>query len=118
MLWESWVVLAIFVVNLAFLVIMSFVSPFYKQLLSRGVGKVFNIIWMCVIVSAAAVLMFYNVQCTVMGPGQGPSCKRLAISIVIFLTLLTILLMTWSIFNTIEYDKHNKKQITTQEQKK
>lgn len=107
MIWESWVVIAVFVINLAFLLIMSFVSPYYKVILSKGVGKIFNIVWMCVIVIAAAVLIFYNVQCNVL---QDPvakemNCKGLAVSIVVFLALLTILNMSWSIYNTIEYDK-------------
>ena len=120
MLWESWVVVAVFVVNLAFLLIMSFVSPYFKALLARGIGKAYNIVWMCVIVASAAVLMFYNVQCHLnLDPvGKALDCRRLALSIVVFLVLLTILNMSWAIYNTVEYNKKKPQQsITTQEQK-
>lgn len=109
MLWESWVTLAIFVINLIFLLVMAFVSPFVKKLMAKGIGKVYNIIWMCVIIASAAVVMFYNMQCAI-GTKDDGSCKRLAVSIVVFLTLLTILNMSWNIYYTIEYAK--KKQPT------
>ena len=139
-MWESWTVLAIFIVNLAFMLIMSFVSPFFKVIMAKGVGKIFNIVWMCVIIAAAGVLMFYNVRCTLDGgissslsTGTGAAsaataatsgtsitanisktiasgnCRMLAVSIVVFLLLLTILNMAWGIYNTLEYNKKNPK---------
>lgn len=125
MVWESWIVIAVFVINLTFLFIMSFVSPYFKALLSKGIGKVYNIIWMCVIVAAAGVLLFYNTQCNISTDVdiKAINCKRLAIAIVVFLVLLTILNMSWAIYNTIEYDKQKKpssvaSKPTTQEQKR
>ena len=117
--WEAWVVLAIFLVNLVFLLIMSFVSPYYKQVLSRGQGKLFNIVWLSLLVGASAVLLFYNVQCSISGPTVGNDCKMYAVAIVLFLSVLTIFLMMWGIFNTIEYNRKHPMAAgkTTQEQK-
>ena len=130
-MWESWVVLAIFIINLAFMLIMSFASPFFKEMTSRGIGKIFNIVWICVIIGAAGILMFYNVRCInpsgdasgskAIGKASGEvmstlgsitnNCKMLSVSIIVFLALLTILNMSWTIYNTIEYNK--KKSTTT-----
>ena len=132
-MWESWVVLGIFVLNLVFLLIMSFVSPYFKALTAQGIGKIFNLIWICVIITAAAILMFYNMQCTLGSNSSGSSgssssspgsssgiadtsCKRLAIAVVVFLALLTVLNLSWNIYNTIEYNK-TKAATTTQESK-
>ena len=116
-MWESWIVLGIFVVNLVFMLIMSFTSPYFKHIMSLGIGKIFNIVWVCVIIASAGVLMFYNMQCT-LGSSKGAtkalgelvadnSCKYLAISIVVFLALITVLNMSWGIYNTLEYKNAN-----------
>lgn len=104
MLWESWVVVAIFVMNFIYMLVMAFVSPYFKVLFAKGVGKAFNITWLCTIIVAAGVLMFYNIRCS-LDNNSGQNCKYLAISIVVFLLLLTILNMSWGIYNTIEYNK-------------
>ena len=137
-MWESWVVLAIFILNLAFMLIMSFASPFFKEVTSRGIGKIFNIVWICVIIGAAGILMFYNVRClnpsadaNVIAKATGKvggevaealnsitsNCKMLSISIIVFLSLLTILNMSWTIYNTIEYNKKSTTINVTQEHK-
>jgi len=108
------------------MLIMSFASPYFKHIMSMGIGRVFNIVWICVIIAAAGVLMYYNTQCNLsmsMSMVKGPavadvmnnSCKHLAISVIVFLALLTILNMSWGIYNTIEYDKKKQTKPVSQE---
>lgn len=117
MLWESWATIAIFIINLVFLLVMTFVSPYFKKLMAKGVGLVFNVTWLVAIIISTAIVMFYSLKCVVGGSKDDNSCKIFALSVVVLLTVLTILNMSWSIYNTIEYNKQTPKYVS-QEAKK
>ena len=121
MLWESWTVLALFVVNLVFFVVMSFVSPYYKKITSEGLGRAMNIAWMIVVIIVGAFLMFYNVQCSLSGTQRGKAPRgeagKLAINVneatcgsLVYVTVAvlgcsTLAIIIWSIVNDIRYRK-------------
>jgi hypothetical protein len=119
MIWESWATIAIFIINLVFLLVMTFVSPFFKKLMAKGVGLVFNVTWLLTITISSAIVMFYSFKCVLGGSKDDNSCKIFAMSVVVLLTLLTILNMSWSIYNTIEYNKQTSRaKYVSQEEKR
>ena len=63
MFWVPYVVVAIFLANLLFYLIMSFTSPYMQKLNAEGPGKVFNIIWLTIIVLVFAALSFFYTTC-------------------------------------------------------
>ena len=63
MFWVPYVVVAIFLANLLFYLIMSFKSPYMQKLNAEGPGKVFNIIWLTIIVLVFAALSFFYTTC-------------------------------------------------------
>jgi len=107
---ESWIVIGIFIINLVFFLIMSFVSKYYKHELAEGLGSVFNIVWIAVIIVVGAIIMMYNVQCTIDGRCQGMAW--LIIAILVGLTALNIGLST---YRTLSYKEHSE---VSQEAKK
>lgn len=102
LLLESWIVLVAFIVNLVFLLVMSFTSNYYKQITAKGKGKVYNIMWIIVIILVSAVLMMYNVNCTIKG-----NCIEFAYLLTGIVVLFTIVNIGWGIHNAIKY-KGNK----------
>lgn len=101
---ESIVVLIIAICNLTYLFIMNFVSDYYKQLLAKGWGMVFNVSWILLVMIITAVLLTYNVKCVKTG-----QCDALAWIIVIILVVLTAGNITWGIYNTIKYKNNEAK---------
>jgi len=116
MIWETWAIIAVFIINLLFFIVMSIVSPYYKKITTEGMGRIMNITWIIVIIIVAAVLMFYNVQCALSGTSRGKtqssngktlinpeSCSSLAIAIVVTLAVGTVGVVVWGIVNDIRY---------------
>lgn len=98
---ESWIVMFVFLINLIFMLVMSFVSPYYKALTSEGLGRVFNIIWLVLIIVIAGVIFTFNAQCLV----KGGECSVLSWTITGILVVLTISNIAWGTYNTIKFSK-------------
>lgn len=107
---ESWIVIVVFLINLIFMLVMSFVSPYYKTLTSEGLGKVFNIAWIIVVIIVAGVIFTFNAGCLVSG-----HCQVLSWVIVGLLISLSIGNITWGVYNTVKYKSP---KAVTQESKK
>lgn len=80
---------------------MSFVSPYYKALTSEGLGKIFNIIMLIVIIIVAGIIFTFNTQCLV----KGGDCVVLSWTITGLIVFLTIANIAWGTYNTIKYKK-------------
>lgn len=96
---ESWIVSIVFFINLIFLLVMSFVSPYFKAIMSLGLGKIFNICWMVVVIIVAGVLFTFNAQCIV----GTTDCKTLAWIITSIIVILTIANIGFGVYNTVKY---------------
>jgi len=77
---------------------MSFVSKYYKLMLSEGRGKLLNMLWIFSIIVVGGILLVYNVQCTITG-----QCEVLAWLITGILFALTVFNITWGIYKTVTY---------------
>ena len=98
----------VFLINLVFMLVMSFVSPYYKALTSEGLGKVFNIIMLVVIIIVAGIIFTFNAQCLV----KGGDCIALARIITGLLVVLTVANIAWGTYNTYFYTYlHYKKEM-------
>jgi len=95
---ESWITIAIFVINLIFFLIMSFVSPYFEVITAEGMGKIFNVMWLVLIIIIAGLIFTFNAQCLLTG-----NCRALSWTIVAILIVVTGLLMAWFIYHTILY---------------
>jgi hypothetical protein len=95
---ESWIVLGVFLINLLFLLIMSFVSPYYEEVTKKGRGRAMNVLWIIVIIAAATVLMMYNVKCTLDG-----KCQYMAATLTGILVVLSVGHIVWVLRNDIRY---------------
>ena len=98
---ESWIVMFVFLINLTFMLVMSFVSPYYKALTSEGLGRVFNITLLVVVIIVAGIIFTFNSNCLL----RGGNCTVLAWTITIIIVLLTIANIAWGTYNTIKYQK-------------
>lgn len=107
---ESWIVIFVFLINLIFMLVMSFVSPYYKALTSEGLGKIFNIAWIIVVIIVAGVIFTFNAGCLVSG-----HCEVLSWVIVGLLIAMSIGNISWGVYNTVKYKKNGS---VTQESKK
>lgn len=97
---EAWIVLSILVMYIIYFTIMSFVSKYYKDRESWGLGHVANVTWMLLVGIVVSVLLVFNVQCTIDG-----NCRPLAITITVLVAMITFAEMGWGIYKTISYDK-------------
>ena len=108
-LWESWTVIGLFLVNLIFVTIMAFVTPYFK---TWTLGKILNLVWILLIIISAAVVMTYNVKCT-LSKGEGMSCNIFVYSIIGLITIVTVGNITFGIYNAMARKKG--KPMITQE---
>jgi hypothetical protein len=97
---ESWIVLIAFSIYLVYFVFMSFFSEYYKDKLSEGLGKVFNILWMVVMIVVLTVLLMFNTRCAVDG-----NCKWMSVTIAVLVVLYTLFHMGWGIYHHIRHNK-------------
>ena len=95
---ESWIVLFVFIVNLIFMLIMSFVSAYYKQFNTKGLCKWFNIAMLGLVIVVGGIFMIYNVQCTITG-----DCQMLAGIITCLLVAFTAFNIGWSVYKTVTF---------------
>jgi hypothetical protein len=95
---ESWIVLGVFLINLLFLLIMSFISPYYEEVTKKGRGRTMNIMWIIIIIGAATILMMHNVKCTLDG-----KCRYMAAILTGILVVLSIGHIVWVLRNDARY---------------
>ena len=69
-----------------------------SSLTSEGLGKIFNIAWIIVVIIASGVLFTFNARCLVSG-----HCEVLSWIIVGVLLVLTIGNIAWGVYNTVKY---------------
>lgn len=80
---QTWIVLALFVVSIAFAFIMTIVSPSYRLLMFNNSGyQIANYVVTAIIL---AVLMLYGTECSIRGSTLMPSCNAFAWVIVAFM---------------------------------
>ena len=141
MFWVPYVVVAIFLANLLFYLIMSFTSPYMQKLNAEGPGKVFNIIWLTIIVLVFAALSFFYTTCVSdmslnakkvkkfksSGSPEGSledilsaltSCDVAVYLIVAALIAITIPIMTWIVIADRRYKARLAQENKTSEEAK
>jgi hypothetical protein len=99
--YHSWILVALFAINLIFTLVMTIVSPFYKQMLASGWGMVMNIIWMVLIILLTGTYLFFNVSC-LMSNGQCVALSWTTVAIVFILT-------AWIVVNSLIMDHRYRK---------
>lgn len=104
---QTWILIVLFVINLIFFLVMSFISPYYKRVISKDW---LHIILICIIIIIVGIYMFLNVSCSMRG--QGMYC-RLYSWCTIFLVLA---ISIWTIMYYI-YKDHQYRQLTTENKK-
>ena len=77
---------------------MSFVSQYYKKEIARGLGSIFNIVWISVVIVVGGIIMMYNVQCTIDG-----RCEFMAWLVVALLIAFTGLNIGLGVYRTVTY---------------
>lgn len=98
---ESWVVLVTFILFIIYFLVMSFVSQYYKDWMNaKWGGRWVNFSWMMGILLIFAILMVFNVECTING-----QCRYMALTLTAVVVILSILHMSWGIYHTVKYKK-------------
>ena len=111
--YQSWIIVGLFIVNLIFWLIMSFISPYCKQILNKGMGFIANIIWLVLLIILSGLFMFASSYCS----GDTIGCAWLpwvTIAIIVGLT-------TWIIvYTSIKDHKYRKltKNLSEEESRK
>ncbi len=102
MSWETWTVVTLFVVNLVFVVIMIFVSPYYRLGLGSTSDIIASIVYMCLLAITVGVFTTYSVKCNL---GHDGACKTLAYLIICLVAVFTALHIGRGIYNAVTYKK-------------
>lgn len=113
---QTWIILSLFIINLLFVVIMSFVSPFYNSFLIKGSGKILNILWLVIIIALSGVFFFFNSQC-ILSRDFSVSCNVLSYMIVGVLAIVTTYIIVFSVLKDIKYRKQMAPKQINQETK-
>ena len=96
---HSWILVALFAINLIFMFVMTLVSTYYKKVFSEGWGRLMNIIWMIFIITLTGLYLFYNMSCLV----SDKPCTWLAWLTIAIVTILTIWIIVYSLIMDSRY---------------
>jgi FlaA1/EpsC-like NDP-sugar epimerase len=110
---QSWLLIALFIANLIFFLIMSFVSPYYKSAVSRDW---LHIILICIIIIIVGIFMFLKVSCAMRG--QGIYCRLYAWCTILIILAITAWTIIFHIYKDHQYrtaKKQNNKPIVVSE---
>jgi hypothetical protein len=98
---QSWIIFSLFLINLLYISLMSFLSPYYKAIMMRSAGKALNLIWISLLIVLSGILLMFNANCL----ENGTSCNGLSYSIIGILVLLTCFIIVYSSVKSHLYNK-------------
>jgi hypothetical protein len=101
---EVWVVLGVFVAYLIYFMLVSFLSDFHKDQLSKGLGKWYNFTWLCILIISFGAILTMSVHCWGTIGKNGMNCRYLSLTVTGVLVILTLLNIGWGTYHSITYD--------------